>query len=291
MIVVSTPTGDIGGRLVGRLLETGEPVRVIARDPSRLPADVRARVEVVTGSHGDPDVIGTALECADRLFWLVPPPAFGSPVDARDYYLEFSRPAVRAAADREIPVVGVTSLGYGYRGPAGLLSAAFAMDELFVDGGVAYRALALPFFMENLLRQASAIREQGTIAMANAADRPLAMVATRDAAEMAATLLLGPAWSDAGRVGVVSPDDLTPTAMAEVISEVLGQAVEYREVADLRAGMREHGASAAMADGMAGMVEAQNDGIYAAEPYTAGATGFRQWCAETLRPVPRNRTR
>ena len=35
------------------LLEHDEPVRVIARDPGRLPEDVRRRVEVVECSHGD----------------------------------------------------------------------------------------------------------------------------------------------------------------------------------------------------------------------------------------------
>ncbi|WP_328303104.1 hypothetical protein OG389_34830 [Streptomyces sp. NBC_00435] len=45
-----------------------------------------------------------------------------------------------------------------------------------------YRALAMPFLMENFLNQAEAIRTQGVFSTANAADRPLAVVATRDMA-------------------------------------------------------------------------------------------------------------
>ena len=39
---------------------TAARVRVIARDPSRLPSHTRERVEVVQGSHGDIDVAAVA---------------------------------------------------------------------------------------------------------------------------------------------------------------------------------------------------------------------------------------
>ena len=38
MIVITTPTGQIGRQVLGNLLESGEQLRVIARDPSQLPA-------------------------------------------------------------------------------------------------------------------------------------------------------------------------------------------------------------------------------------------------------------
>ena len=44
------------------------------------------------------------------------------------------------------------ALGRGYRGNAGMLSAALAMDNLIEGTGAACRALPLPFFVENLLR-------------------------------------------------------------------------------------------------------------------------------------------
>jgi len=47
MIVITTPTGQIGRQVLDRILDSGEAARVIARDPSRLPARVLARAEVV----------------------------------------------------------------------------------------------------------------------------------------------------------------------------------------------------------------------------------------------------
>ncbi|MEU3839254.1 NAD(P)H-binding protein [Streptomyces sp. NPDC028635] len=288
MIVITTPTGDIGRQVVDRVLEGGEPVRVIVRDPSRLPAHVRARAEVVEGSHADADTITRALKGADGMFWLVPPAGFHDAGSARSHYLEFTRSVCREAAARGVRVVGVTSLGRGYQGEAGLLSAALAMDELIEASGVPYRALALPFFMENLLRQAPAIKEHGTFSMANAADRPLPTVATRDVAAAAAALLLDSSWSGQARVPLAGPDNLTPDAMAEVISDTLGRTVRYHQIplSDFRTAMVQRGASPAFAQDMAAMVEAQNNGIYDTEPRNPGsaaATGFRQWCQDTLK--------
>lgn len=290
MIVITTPTGEIGHQVLDRVLDSGEAARVVARDPSRLSARVRARAEVVEGSHGEADVITKALAGADRLFWLVPPPPFSYPGSAEHYYLDFTRPACEAIRGLGVGVVGVTTLGHGYRGKAGMLSAALAMDKLIESTGAAYRALALPFFMENLLRQAQEIKEQGTFSMANTADRPLPAVATRDVAAAAAAFLLDSSWSGQASVPVAGPDGLTPDGMAEVISGTLGRTIRYRQVpvADRQAMMLCRGASEAMAQDMADMTEAQNNGIYDAEPRdpdSAAPTSFRQWCQDTLKPA------
>ncbi|MGY2060668.1 SDR family oxidoreductase, partial [Nocardia gipuzkoensis] len=76
MIVITAPTGNIGSRLIDLLLETPsrtEELRVIVRDPEKLPAAVRGRVDTVVGSHGDPDTVDRAFAGADAVFWLVPP--------------------------------------------------------------------------------------------------------------------------------------------------------------------------------------------------------------------------
>ena len=51
MIVVTTPTGNIGSLVVKDLLSAGEAVRVIVRDQAKLSTEIRGRVEVVEGSR------------------------------------------------------------------------------------------------------------------------------------------------------------------------------------------------------------------------------------------------
>lgn len=164
MIVITTPTGQIGRQVLdivlGDVLDGGESVRVIARDPSRLSPEVRERVEVVVGSHGDPDVVDAAFAGADSVFWLAPPNPRAARVE--DVYVDFSRPACDAFKRRGVQrVVGISALGRGVPGNAGLVSASLAMDDLIAGTGVGYRALTLPSFMDNLLRQVEAIRSEG----------------------------------------------------------------------------------------------------------------------------------
>ena len=74
MIVVTTPTGNVGSQLLAELLNAEtESLRVIVRDPSRLDDAVRDQVQVIVGSHADPAVLDQALDGAQGLFWLVPP--------------------------------------------------------------------------------------------------------------------------------------------------------------------------------------------------------------------------
>jgi NAD(P)H-binding len=125
MIVITTPTGQIGRQVIDRLLGTGEMIRVIARDPSRLSPQVRDRVSVVPGSHGESDVVTKAFTGADCVFWLVPPNARADSPER--YYPDFTRPACEAIKNQGVRrVVGVSTLGHGYHGKAGVLSAALA---------------------------------------------------------------------------------------------------------------------------------------------------------------------
>ncbi|GJF30516.1 NmrA family transcriptional regulator [Kitasatospora sp. NE20-6] len=288
MIVITAPTGRIGHQVVDALLAEGRPLRVIARDAARLAPRTRERVEVVQGSHSDPEVLAEAFEGADGVLWLVPPNPRAD--DIHDHYLDFTRAACDAFKARGVErVVGVTSLGRAYGKPAGLLSPAFAMDDMIESAGVNYRALAMPFFMENLLGQVEAIKAQGMFFLANSADRPLAVVATRDIAAVAADLLSDGSWNGQATVPVVG-DTLSPDAMAQVLSEVLERPVRFQRVDEqaYRATMMQYGLSEAWAQGLVDMAAAQNDGIYDAEqeaPASPAPTDFRRWCQDVFKPA------
>lgn len=282
MIVITTPTGQIGKQILDKILDSSEPIRVIARDPLHLDPKIRDRVEVVQGSHDDIDVLTKTFTGADCVFWLIPPnPDTDSPTD---HYLNFTRPACEAIVSQGIKrVVFVTSLGHELGQNAGLLTAAFVMDDLIVSTGVSYRALRMPFFLENLLNQVESIKGQGVFFMANFSDRQLATVATTDIAETAAKLLLDDSWSGQDSVPVVGPDELSPNEMAQIMSEVLDRPVHFQQVSGeaYKATMIQHGMSEAWAQGMIDMVAAQNQGIYDADPGTSRPsthTSFHKWC-------------
>src|SRR5580698_7663934 len=112
MIVITTPTGQIGRQVLGNLLGSGEELRVIARDPSDLPGGVRDGLDVVVGSHGDASVVDKAFAGADAVFWLVPPDPRADSAEAA--YVDFTRPACDAFKRHEVKrVVGISALGRG----------------------------------------------------------------------------------------------------------------------------------------------------------------------------------
>ncbi|MFG2580796.1 NAD(P)H-binding protein [Streptomyces malaysiensis] len=288
MIVVTTPTGQIGGQLVHRLLDQDKEVRVIVRDASRLEDTVRERVETVEGSHDEPGVLDEALPGAEALFWLVPPSRQAPSV--REYYLGFARVGAAAVARHGVGhVVGVSSAGHGWPTPAGVLSAAFAMDAELGASGAAYRALSMPFYMENLLGQLDAIRGPGAFHLTCAGDLPLASIATRDIAGVAADLLTDLSWTGQENLPVFGPDRLTPDGMAEVISQELGRPVTYRRMSmdDYTSLLRSRGAGDQQVKDMTEAFAAQDHGIYDADWATAEptSTDFRTWCREVLRPA------
>jgi uncharacterized protein YbjT (DUF2867 family) len=289
MIVVTTPTGAIGQQVLENLLESGEPIRVIARDPSRLPSQSRGRVEVVQGSHGNIDVVNKAFKGADAVFWLVPPDFRAESLEAA--YLDFTQPACDAFRSQRVKrVVGVSALGRGWPKNAGLVSTSLAMDDLIASTGVSYRALTMPSFMDNILNQVEAIKSQSMFFSPIAGNRKLPTCATRDIASVAAKLLLDPSWSGHSSVSVFGPEDLSFNDMAQIMSEVLGKPVRFQQIPfeAFKARLTEHGMSEAMAQGMVDMMVAKNEGLDNAEPRTPQSTtptSFRQWCEEVLKPA------
>ncbi|QMU80270.1 NAD(P)H-binding protein [Streptacidiphilus sp. PB12-B1b] len=294
MIVITAPTGNIGRHLLPLLLESapaaGEELRVIVRDPARLPDAVRGRVEVVTGSHGDAEVVDRAFAGADAVFWLAPPDATLTPYDA---YSGFSGPAVRALAAHGVGhVVGVSALGRGtpLADRAGLVTASLALDDLIAGTGVAYRALANPSFFENLLEEADSIREKGVFTDSVDADRRAPFVAVADIAAVAAGLLLDRSWTGTDSVPVLGPRDLSPNDLARIMTEQLGRPVRYERqpLDELYTTLVGYGLNEEFVQGIVDMKRAKDEGLDAGVARTLGTatpTGFEHWCARTLKPA------
>jgi uncharacterized protein YbjT (DUF2867 family) len=291
MIVITTPTGQIGHQVLGNLLDSGEALRVIDRDPSRIPADAREHVEVIEGSHGDPDVVDEAFAGADAVFWLAPPDPRAESVEAA--YVGFTRPAAEAFKRHAVKrVVGISALGRGtpWAAHAGYVTGSLAMDDLIASTGVSYRALTMPSFMDNILRFAEPIRNGGVFFAPITGDRKLPSCATRDIAATAARLLLDDSWDGTGHVAVLGPEDISYNDMAAIISEVLGKPVRFQQIPGeaLKQRMLQTGMSDAMAQGVTDMWAAKDRGLDNAEPRTPESTtptSFRQWCEEALKPA------
>ncbi|WP_134662390.1 MULTISPECIES: NAD(P)H-binding protein [unclassified Amycolatopsis] len=290
MIVITAPTGNIGSRVLSELVDAGEDSRVIVRDPARLPDSVREHVEVVVGSHGDPEVVDRAFAGADAVFWVVPPDSTRTPAEG---WSGFTGPAAKALVAHGVGhVVGVSALGRdtAVADQAGLVTASLAMDELIAGTGVAYRALANPSFFENLLEEVDSIREQGVYSDVLDPDRKAPLVAVADIAAVAVRLLRDRSWTGFADVPVLGPEDLSPNDLARIMTEQLGRPVRYERESldDLRSTLIGYGLDETFVHGIADMKHAKDNGLdagVARTAETASPTTFEQWCAETLKPA------
>jgi uncharacterized protein YbjT (DUF2867 family) len=291
MIVITTPAGQIGRQVLGSLLDSGEQLRVIARDPSQLPAEVRDDLDSVEGSHGDAAVVDKAFAGADAVLWVTPADPRAPSVEAA--FAGFTRPAAEAFRRHGVGrVVGVSMLGRGtpWASQAGFVTGSLAMDDLIAASGVAYRALTNPYFMEDTLRQAEPIKNQGVFSYPIAGDRKRPTVATRDIAAAASRLLRDASWSGVEEVPLLGPEDLSCNDMAEIMSQVLGKDVRFQQITfeAYKGRFIRLGISDAMAQGYTDMAWAKNQGLDNGVQRTAQnstPSSFRQWCEEVLKPA------
>lgn len=283
MIVITAPTSQIGSKLVSDLLETGAPLRLIARDTGKLPESVRDRVELIEGSHGDAAIVDRAFDGAEALFWLASPDVTKTQEQA---YLDFTRPAAEAIRRHAVPrVVAITALGRGtpWQDRAGLVTASIRMDDLLMASGAAYRGLAMPSFMENTARQAGVIKEKGLFFGPIRPDRKLPFTATRDMAAAAARLLRDETWDGQSDMPVLGPEDLSFDDQAAIMSKVIGRSVRYQQISfdQFKQQFLDRGASESFAQGYVDMYRAKDEGIDNVEirsPETSGPTSFRMFC-------------
>jgi uncharacterized protein YbjT (DUF2867 family) len=77
MIVIAGGTGRMGRELAAGLVDRGLLVRILARDPARVPQGLRDRVEVARADVREPETLGAALAGADTVVSAIT--GFGGP--------------------------------------------------------------------------------------------------------------------------------------------------------------------------------------------------------------------
>ena len=290
MIVVTTPNGRIGSQVLRKLLDLGEPVRVISHDVDKLPQRVGDLCEVVSGSIDDVDTLRRGFAGAESVFWCIPQTRPGNLwSDASEYHLRFANAAAQALRGTRVRVVAASAGRHGYDDRA-IVSAFTAVENTINSAGTPVRHLRSAFFMENLLESLPVIMSPGAVFYNGPGDLPLPMVCVADVAAKAAELLLDRSWHDRGHLALHGPAHVSFDAMASTLADVLGRDVQYIQVPDnvlidnlVRAGMPEGFAMAYSRLLTAEALKAYD--IEPRTPETTTATTLRDWAVRVLRPT------
>ncbi len=288
-IVVTSPTGEIGQRVVRELLAPEFSVRVLTLEPERLSPEVQDQVEVIRGSTHDRTALSHALAGADALFLCIPaePPLVA---DLPGHYQRHARAALQALLSTGTPrVVAVSALGKGLAADAGPMTGLHVMEDILQESGAAIRFLRCGVLMENLLSQAESIWRHGVLAYPMSGEMPIPMVAARDVADVALQWLVREDWSGIDAVAMRSPQDLSYVEVAAILGQALQRPVRYREasVNQYIRSLIDGGASLHYAQGQIQMFSALARGINCAEPTTPDSrllTPLSEWANTELVP-------
>ena len=213
MILVTGATGNVGGNVLHLLLDAGERVRALTRDPgtARLPAGV----EVVGGDLAEPSTLSGAFAGVHRMF-LFPVPATATEVLER---------AVQAGIER----VAVLSSGAVTQPGENVISTMHrTVEEAVRRSGLAATFVRPGGFATNTLRWAPSVRAEGVV-RAPYPDAALDSIHEADIAAVATAALL-----DDRHVGaayqLTGPASITQAEQVEAIAAATGQPVRFEEV-------------------------------------------------------------
>lgn len=203
-ILVSGATGTVGRHIVSQLVERGENVRALTRDPQR--ANLPEGVDIVRGSLTDADAVRRAVEGCDAVHFITFNGEFGETL------------ANGAALVAAVEAAGVSRVS--------VLSGwdESTLEPALRESGLAWALLAPVEFMSNAREWAPEVVSDRRVR--TLADWPSAMVHEADIAAVAVEVLLGGA-ADGQTYYLTGPEALTPAERTACIADALGEEVTW----------------------------------------------------------------
>ncbi|KYF94640.1 hypothetical protein BE17_22110 [Sorangium cellulosum] len=231
MILVTGATGNVGGAVLEQLVEAGQKVRALVRDPARL-GERGSLVEVVKGDLARPETLDAAFAGVDRALVV----CTGGDL-----------PALAGNAAAAAKRAGVRHIV--------LLSSATAVDEhdhtiarwhreaeaKVKASGLAWTMLQPGAFATNALMWVGSIKAQGAVFQATG-DGKSAPIDQRDIAAVAVKALTSPGHEGKSYV-LTGPEALSAAEQVAKISAAIGRPLRFVDVTEeaLREGMEKAG--------------------------------------------------
>ncbi|HUB06534.1 MAG TPA: SDR family oxidoreductase [Myxococcales bacterium] len=239
MILVTGATGTVGREVVALLVQAGQAVRALSRDPKKTRFD--AKVEVVAGDFTKPETLEAAARGVEAVFSLAAGPDIGAHEGA------LARAAKKGGAKH---VVGLSVMGAGSGSDGAIVKWHEAGEKAIQDSGLAWTFVRPGMFMSNALQWARSVKADGKVFLPYGEGR-VAMIHPRDIAAVAVKALTTP-----GHEGKAYPltggEALTLSELVRILSEEVGRAIQYVPVPDAaaKAGMLEAGMPPTLAEAL-----------------------------------------
>ncbi|MFF0970059.1 NmrA family NAD(P)-binding protein [Streptomyces sp. NPDC003703] len=286
-VVVTTPTGHVGSRVVRLLLQAGVRPRVLVRDPARLAPDVRERVDARRGDLTDAGFVRAAMAGATAAFLVDPTPHTAEdPVGTSRRTGAGLAAAVREGGVRR--VVFLSSIGAELRHGAGHIDGLAAVEEQLDATGADVLHLRCGYFFTNLLLSLDDLAA-GRLTTADDPERTMPWTDPRDIGDIAAARLLRDTWHGRAVQGVHGPEDLSWRRVAQILTVALGRGIRLRTVSDddVRRTLAAAGLAPDAVDALVGMTTGTRTLVpeQPRDAVTTTPTALAGWAHAHLRPL------
>jgi len=217
--LITGATGDVGSRVVRRLLEREIRPRVLVRNEDKARSLFADKVDVCVGDLGDPDSTRRAMDGMDVIYLV----NVGPLIPQRD---DSAASISKLAGVQRIVKLSSLDVDQG-----------LAIGAWHEKGEAAIRAAGIPFtfvrptgFMSNLLAWAHSIRREGMVRSSTAHGRR-PFIHSEDIAAVSVQALLDEAY--AGRIlSLTGPQSLTFGEATQMIAEAIGKALVFEAISD-----------------------------------------------------------
>lgn len=216
LVAVTGATGAVGGRVAERLARTGGPVRLLGRDPSRLPR-LPGAVLAPPAPYGDGEAMRRALHGAHTLFLVS---AHESPDRVREHIT-----AVDAAV-----AVGVERIVYvSFLAAAPAATFTFARDHWHTEAHIRMTGVRYTFLRDSwYLAALPAMTGTDGILRGPGGEGRVSAVAHEDIADAASAVLLDEGTGhDGATYDLTGPEAFTLAEAAQELSRRTGRTIRY----------------------------------------------------------------
>jgi uncharacterized protein YbjT (DUF2867 family) len=221
--LITCATGNIGSRVVERLVERGERPRVLARDPAKARARHADRVDIAVGDLGDPASLSRALADVRAVFLV----NSGPELDLRDAL------AARLARDAGVElIVKLSSLDAAQKVGTGAWHA--RGEDAIRSSGVAFTFVEPTGFMDNALFWSRSIIAAGVV-RSSTGDGKIPFIHSDDIADVATEALVTRQHLGAA-LAITGPRALSYPEMTSHIGAAIKKPLRYEEISDEAAG-------------------------------------------------------
>jgi len=223
--LITGAMGDVGSRVVERLLQCGDRPRVFVREEKKARSRFGDRVDVFVGDLSEPASLRAALEGVEALFLV----NTGPQIPVQD---EGAAKVSKAAGVKHLVKLSSMDVEQG-----------LAIGAWHERGEAAIRAAGIPFtfvqptgFMSNLLAWAPSIKAEGVI-RSSTGDGRRAFIHSDDIAAVA-TKVLTTREHDGESLPITGPEALSYAEVTEKLGAAIGRRLTFQPISDEEARQR-----------------------------------------------------